>query len=77
MLMHSGLGPGNFENWPPSRFVFASMSLKIERKFIAEKQKSKRKLDFLQRYSSLNLSKSPICWWSTCILCPELPELVM
>ena len=40
---HNGLGPGNFENWPPSNFVFASMNLEIERKFIAEKIKIKSK----------------------------------
>ena len=29
--MHSRLGPGNFENWPPFNFMIASMSNKIEK----------------------------------------------
>ena len=73
-VIRSGLGPGNFKNWPPSKFMFALMSNKIEKKCIAEKQKLNQKLELFQSYSSLNLSKSPSYWQTSCKSCPELPE---
>ena len=48
---HNGLEPRNFEKWPPSNFMFASMSNKIEKNAL---QKSKNEVKSLTCSKFLN-----------------------